>query len=156
MINLQNPCEFQGAWVVQSVERLTLDFGSGHDPGSWDRAPRQAPHSAWCLPGILSMTHNREEAERRGRRERGRKRETVLFQNGGVLPRPPPQAPGPPPLTPALGRGLYQPVIEGQRLHNGGVCLGSLLELLEGQLPVGVLQAERERQTAKGGGTTSL
>ena len=22
-----------------SVERLTLDFGSGHDPGSWDQAP---------------------------------------------------------------------------------------------------------------------
>ena len=28
--------ENQGTWVARSVERLTLDFSSGHDPGSWD------------------------------------------------------------------------------------------------------------------------
>lgn len=61
----------------------------------------------------------------------------------GFPPLPQPQAPGPPPLTPALGPGLYQPVIEGQRLHDGGVCLRSFLELLQGQLPVSILQAER-------------
>lgn len=29
------------------------------------------------------------------------------------------------------GPGLYQPVVEGQRLHNGGVSLGAFLELLK-------------------------
>ena len=34
------------------VERLTLDFGSGREPGVWDRALRWAPCGAWSLLGI--------------------------------------------------------------------------------------------------------
>lgn len=36
--------------------------------------------------------------------------------------------------------GLYEPVVEGEGLHDGGVSLGALLELLQRQLPVCVLQ----------------
>ena len=46
----------RGAHVAQSVERLTLDFRPGRDPGSRDRAPRQAPHSAQSLLTILSSS----------------------------------------------------------------------------------------------------
>ena len=38
-----------GAWVAQSVEHRTRDFGSGLDPGSWDRAPHQALHLGFSL-----------------------------------------------------------------------------------------------------------
>lgn len=36
--------------------------------------------------------------------------------------------------------GLYEPVVEGERLHDGGVGLGALLKLLQRQLPICVLQ----------------
>ena len=35
--------------MAQLVERQTLGFHSGHDLGSWDRAPRWALRSAWSL-----------------------------------------------------------------------------------------------------------
>jgi hypothetical protein len=38
------------------------------------------------------------------------------------------------------GPGLYQPIVEGQRLHNGGISLGAFLELLKSQLPISILQ----------------
>lgn len=63
---------------------------------------------------------------------------------------PPPAGPRSSWTHPSSGRGLYQPVIEGQRLHDGGVGLGPLLELLQRQLPVGVLQAERQRLSGRG------
>ena len=47
----------RGAWVPQSVECLTLDFGSGHDLSLWDQGPRQDPCWAWSLLGILSLPH---------------------------------------------------------------------------------------------------
>lgn len=37
--------------MAHSVEHLTLGFGSGHDPGSWDQPLCQAP----CLAGILLL-----------------------------------------------------------------------------------------------------
>lgn len=40
---------FRGTWVVQSVERMTLGFGSG----LWDEAPSWAPHLAGSLLEIL-------------------------------------------------------------------------------------------------------
>ena len=44
------------AWVAQSVEHLTLDFGSGHDlTGSWDWALHRAPCWKWSLVRILSL-----------------------------------------------------------------------------------------------------
>lgn len=46
------------------------------------------------------------------------------------------------------GPGLYQPVVEGQRLHDGGVSLGAFLELLKRQLPVSILQTERRLKVA--------
>ena len=46
----------RGAWVAQFVEHLTLDFSSGHDPGSWDWAQDQAPCWAWSLLGILCLS----------------------------------------------------------------------------------------------------
>lgn len=36
--------------------------------------------------------------------------------------------------------GLYEPIVEGERLHDGGVSLGALLEFLQRQLPVSILQ----------------
>lgn len=44
---------------------------------------------------------------------------------------------------PSSGPGLYQPIVEGQRLHDGGIGLGAFLELLQRQLPIGILQEER-------------
>ena len=32
-----------GAWVAQSVECLTLDFGSGHDPRIQGSSPKSGP-----------------------------------------------------------------------------------------------------------------
>jgi len=37
------------AWVAQSVEQPTLDFGSGQISGSWDGALHGALHTAGCL-----------------------------------------------------------------------------------------------------------
>ena len=34
---------FGGAWVAQSVEHLTLDFGSGHDPEVVGSSPASGP-----------------------------------------------------------------------------------------------------------------
>lgn len=39
-----------------------------------------------------------------------------------------------------LAPGLYEPIVEGKRLHDGGVSLGALLKLLQRQLPIRVLQ----------------
>lgn len=36
--------------------------------------------------------------------------------------------------------GLYKPIVEGERLHDGGVGLGALLKFLQRQLPVRILQ----------------
>ena len=36
--------------------------------------------------------------------------------------------------------GLHQAVVERQSLYDGGVCLGSLLELLQSQLPISILE----------------
>ena len=46
----------RGAWVAQSVERPTLDFGSGQIPGSWDQGLHQSPHWAWSLFEILALS----------------------------------------------------------------------------------------------------
>lgn len=59
---------------------------------------------------------------------------------GGFLPHPCLRVH---PTHPSSGPGLYQPIVEGQRLHDGGVGLGAFLELLKRQLPVGILQEER-------------
>ena len=53
---LRNPMP-GGTWVAQSVECLTLDFGSGHDL----MVVRSSPTSgsiltAWSLLGILSLS----------------------------------------------------------------------------------------------------
>lgn len=45
-----------------------------------------------------------------------------------------------PPTHHSSGPGLYQPIVEGQCLHDGGVGLGALLELLKSQLPVSILR----------------
>jgi len=47
--------ELLGAWVAQSVQRLTFDFCSGRDLGVGDRAPRRALGSAQSLLEILSL-----------------------------------------------------------------------------------------------------
>ena len=45
---------FQGPWVAKLIKCPTLDFGSGCDPGLWDRALCWAPCSAWSLLQSLS------------------------------------------------------------------------------------------------------
>ena len=45
----------RGAWVAQSTERLTLDFGSGRDPRVMGWSLRWAPCSAQSLLKILSL-----------------------------------------------------------------------------------------------------
>lgn len=114
------------------------------------------PPPAWGRPGKAEPTQERTEGSQGDSRlpgggpsavpalHRAGGAEKTLCTLGDPWPgsRPPP-TPGPqgPGLTGA-GRGLYQPVVEGQRLHDGGVGLGALLELLQRQLAVGVLQAE--------------
>lgn len=44
--------------------------------------------------------------------------------------------------SPLTLRSLHESVVKRQRLDNGGVRLGALLELLQGQLPVRVLRRE--------------
>ena len=40
--------EVRGAWVAQSVERLTLDFGLGHDL----EAHKIEPHKGFCTDNV--------------------------------------------------------------------------------------------------------
>ena len=49
-----------GAWVAQSVERLTLDFSSGHDLRVVGSSPALgSARTARSLPGILSLPLSR-------------------------------------------------------------------------------------------------
>ena len=37
--SIQKGIYHRGSWVAQSVEHVTLDFGSGHDPGVMGSSP---------------------------------------------------------------------------------------------------------------------
>ena len=54
--NTQKTCLFRGAWVTQSVERPTLDLGSGHDPGVTGSSLCRALCWAWSLLKIVSFS----------------------------------------------------------------------------------------------------
>ena len=58
LITARNLVEQGGAWVAQSIECPTLDFGSGHDLRVMRSNPTRSsmPSPAWSLLKILPLT----------------------------------------------------------------------------------------------------
>ena len=80
---------FWSTWGAQSVEQLTHDFSSGHDPWVLGSSPASGPmlsvEPAWDSPSLplslpcscsltLSLSLKRKEKKRRGEERRGEER----------------------------------------------------------------------------------